>query len=158
VVYLQVLESTQPLRRVATPNSVDPFHTTALGRAIASRLPEAERDSLLRRAKLEPLTPHSVVDLGKLQAIIAKAARDGYAIEVNETDVGVTCIGAPILSDDAVVGAISISAPTVRSTGDARGKLIDDVCHAAAAVSAAVSSRNHHESPRKRRSKKMQTR
>ena len=138
IVYLQVLESTQPLRRVATPNSVDPFHTTALGRAIVSRLPAPERDALVRRAKLETRTPHSNVDPGSLVGILAQAASDGYALEVDETDLGVTCIGAPVLEDGVAVGAISISVPTVRATGEALSQLIDQVRLAAREVSEAM--------------------
>ena len=131
IVYLRVLESTRPLRRVATPNSVDPFHTTALGRAIVSHLPAAERDGLIRRAKLEPRTPHSNIDPKSLAEILQQAAKDRYALEVDETDVGVTCIGAPIVENGIALGAISISVPTVRATGESLTCLIRQVCQAA---------------------------
>lgn len=138
IVYLQVLESPQPLRRVATPNSVDTFYTTALGRAIVSCLPDAQREELLRRVKLEPLTPHSNINRTALTGILDQAREDGYALEVDETDVGVTCIGAPVLDGGVPVAAISISVPTARATGDALPRLIDQVRAAARQVTRRV--------------------
>lgn len=140
IVYLQVLESTQPLRRVATPNSVDPFHSTALGRAIVSHLPEAERDSLVRRANLEKRTRHTNVDPASLAGVLTQAARDGYALEVDETDIGVTCIGAPVIENGVAIGAISISVPTVRATGEALNNLIEKVRRTAREVSSKLKS------------------
>jgi DNA-binding IclR family transcriptional regulator len=135
IVYLQVLESQQPLRRVATPNSVDPFHTTALGRAIVSHLPEGQRQSLLSAAKLDRRTVHTNVDRAKLVRILDQAAHDGCAIEVDQTDLGVTCIGAPILEDGTALAAISLSVPTARADRDALAALVKAVRGAARAVS-----------------------
>lgn len=135
IVYLQVLESTQPLRRVATPSSVDPFHTTALGRAIVSHLPAVEQEALVRRAKLEKRTPHTNVDPASLTGILVQAKHDGYSLEVDETDVGVTCIGAPVLQNGVALGAISISVPTARASGEALSAIIEKVCGAAQDIS-----------------------
>lgn len=135
VIYLTVLESPQPLRRVATPNSIDPFHCTALGRAIAAHLPEPQRDSLLHMARLDPSTGFTNTDRRKLEAILKKAAVDGYAIETDETDIGVTCIGAPILLNNVPCAAVSVSVPTVRASGNLLPKLIADVQETARAIS-----------------------
>jgi DNA-binding IclR family transcriptional regulator len=135
IVYLQVLESTQPLRRVATKNSVDPFYSTALGRAIASHLPETQRTSLVNVARLKQRTTHTNIDRKSLVGILDQAASDGYAMEVDETDVGVTCIGAPILEQGIAIAAISLSVPTARATGDALVGLIAGVRRAATVVS-----------------------
>jgi IclR family acetate operon transcriptional repressor/IclR family KDG regulon transcriptional repressor len=135
VVYLQVLESPLPLRRVATPNSVDPFYCTALGRAIVSHLSPAARENLIRRTSLSQLTPHTNVDRNALGEILARAARDGFALEVDETDVGVTCVAAPVLEGDVAIAAISISAPTARVTRDRLPALIRQTRKAAAQVS-----------------------
>ena len=153
IVYLQVLESTRPLRRVATPNSVDPFHSTALGRAIVSNLPVADGEALVRRANLEKHTQHTNVDPTSFSGILAQATRDGYALEVDETDIGVTCIGAPVVENNLAIGAISISVPTVRATGDALTTLIEKVRRTAQEVSnrlktpAKKSARKHDRKP-----------
>jgi DNA-binding IclR family transcriptional regulator len=135
VLYLEVLESTLPLRRVATRTS-DPFHTTALGRAIASRLPDDRRDRLLAQARLGRRTAATITDRRRLAAAIDAAARLGYAIEENETDVGVACIGVPVCAGDEVVGAISVSLPTARLDAAGRRRLVALVQKTARTISA----------------------
>lgn len=115
VLYLEVLECVLPLRRIATRAS-DPFHTTALGRAMAAFLPRDKQAKLLAKARLERRTPATITDRKRLLDVLAQVATQGYAIEIDETDIGVTCIAAPVFNKDAVIGAISISAPSARVT------------------------------------------
>jgi DNA-binding IclR family transcriptional regulator len=135
VIYLDVLECTLPLRRVATRTS-DPFHTTALGRAIAARLPADRRSRLLARARLERRTAATIADRRRLVAEIERAAKQGYAIEENETDVGVACIGAAICAGDEAVGAISVSLPLARLDAASRRRLVELVRKTARTISA----------------------
>ena len=118
VMYLTVIESDHALRRVAGDMTEgDPVLTTALGRAIASQLPTEAIDRLLRSAPVPKRTPRTVTEPRKLRTILARAKRDGYVIERDQTDVGVTCFGAPIFRGGTVVAAISISAPSARANG-----------------------------------------
>jgi DNA-binding IclR family transcriptional regulator len=136
--YVEVLECMLPLRRVATRTS-DPFHTTALGRAIAAFLPAEKLQKLLAKARMERRTPFTVTDRGQMLEIISTVTRDGYSIETDETDVGVTCIGVPVFcGDDVVAGAISVSVPTARATGEDRDRLLKLVQNAARASSTAL--------------------
>jgi DNA-binding IclR family transcriptional regulator len=141
VIYLEVLESTQALRRVASRAS-DPFHSTALGRAIAAFLPESRIQRLLDRKRLERRTAATLTDAKRLQATLAKVRRTGYAMEIDETDVGVTCIGAPVFAGEEVIGAISVSVPTARAVGPYRSRLVKLVREAARTASKNV-SRQH---------------
>lgn len=118
IMYLTVIESNHALRRV--PGAVsegDPVFTTALGRAIASQLPRESVERLMQSTPIPKRTPHTVTDPQKLRAILMAAKRDGYVIERDQTDLGVTCLGAPIFRGGTVVAAISISAPSARAEG-----------------------------------------
>lgn len=148
VIYLDVLECTLPLRRVAARTS-DPFHTTALGRAIAARLPADRRSRLLARARLERRTAATIADRRRLTAEIERAAKQGYAIEENETDVGMACIGAAVCAGDEPVGAISVSLPLARLDPASRRRLIDLVRKTAGAISARLKPSPSRKSPRK---------
>ena len=147
ILYLDVLECTLPLRRVATRTS-DPFHTTALGRAIVSRLPAERRSRLLARAKLVRRTAATITDRRRLVAEIDTAATQGYAIEENETDVGVMCIGAAVCAGDDVVGAISVSLPTARLDAAGRRRLVDLVRKTARTISSRLTSASPKPQPR----------
>jgi len=119
--YLTVIESSHALRRVTGELSTgDPVLTTALGRAIASQLAPTARERLMRGPTIPKCTPHTVTDPSKLRAILAEAHRDGYAVERDQTDLGVTCFGAPIFRGGSVVAAVSISAPSARAGGSER--------------------------------------
>ncbi len=137
VLYVHVLECTLPLRRVSTRTS-DPFHTTALGRVIASRLPADRLARLLARARLERRTFATLTDRRRLAAAVAKAAATGYAVEENETDLGVACIAAPVLAGAEAVAAISVSLPTARLDATCRRRIIAQVRRTATKISTAL--------------------
>jgi DNA-binding IclR family transcriptional regulator len=137
VLYVEILESPLPLRRVADRTS-DPFHTTALGRAIAAFLPADRRRRLLAKARLERRTPATIVSRDRLAAELVRVARLGHAIEADETDIGVTCIGAPVFAGAEVVGAVSVSVPTARAAASRHRQLVLEVGKAAAAITAAL--------------------
>ena len=86
---------------------------------------------------LERHTPHTVVDPAELEQILAQVRKRGYATEQDQTDIGVTCVGAPILSHGMPVAAISVSLPTPHFEKRS-ARLIEAVCKAAAAISRAV--------------------
>ena len=135
VIYLHVMESRHPLRRIAEPDSADPFHCTALGRAIVANLDANQRDYLLNEPHgFAKRTPYTAVEEASLRAILEKVRRDGYALERDQTDVGVTCIAAPIWEEGSVIAAISISAPTARVGGAREKELVNAVCDAASAI------------------------
>jgi IclR family acetate operon transcriptional repressor/IclR family KDG regulon transcriptional repressor len=84
----------------------------------------------------------------QLAQVFDEVRRSGYAIERDQTDVGVTCIGAPVYGpDEQVVAAISLSVPTVRATtSDGREpELIEMVCHAAERLSESIGSKQTRE-------------
>ncbi len=114
VFYLHVIETSKTLRRAVSAQMSDPCFSTALGRAIVASLPEERQKFLLRHATIEKRTPKTVIDEDEILRILKKVAKDGIAFEEDQTDLGVSCIGAPIFDNEGVVAAISLSAPAVR--------------------------------------------
>jgi len=114
IYYLHVIESTQTLRRMVSSQMSDPCFSTALGRAIIANLPELRQRHLLRNAIIEKRTSKTVIETVQLRSLLDDVARDGYAYEEDQTDLGVACIAAPIFDVDGVVAALSLSAPTAR--------------------------------------------
>lgn len=137
VFYLHVLESPRFTHRMAVVQESDPFFSTSLGRAIAAHESPAVQEFLLRQVPLERHTPETVVDPAALEQILAQVRKDGYAAEKDQTDVGVSCVGAPILSHGMPIAAISISMDTAKFDKK-RARLIEAVRKAAAAVGRAV--------------------
>ncbi|MEX0794982.1 MAG: IclR family transcriptional regulator [Pirellulaceae bacterium] len=138
--YLHVLESRHPFRRLVEVNSKDPFYCTALGRAITCQLTEKDWEALISRTKLVALTPQTTVDPKELLTIHQNAQRNGYVVEQDQTDIGITCIGAPVYDGAEVVAAISISLPTARFEAESQRDLIDTVVRTAQKISGKLST------------------
>jgi len=140
VVYLVVLESQHALRRVASPGETDPFYCTALGRAIVAYLPQSQQEQMLRSTEIVPRNKQTVTDRERLRKILQKVRHDGWAVEVDQSDLGVTCVGAPVFSDGQILAAISLSVPTIRSDKDRRQELVETVCQAASELTCKLNS------------------
>lgn len=132
VVYIEKLESSNSIRLVSTVGQEMPILTTALGRAILSALPEPERAVRIGALPLSKRTPQTMDKKQLLPELVASAER-GYAIDHEENELGVTCVGAPLFdSTGAPAAAISISGPTFRLA--ARLDLIGRACSETAAA------------------------
>jgi len=114
--YAACLETTRPLRLMVRPGTKDPFYCTALGRAIAAFLPDREREELVAAARFDSRTPKTVRTRPALRKILRETRRRGWAIDDEECDLGVICVGAPLLDQGSPIGAVSITIPRIRYT------------------------------------------
>jgi IclR family transcriptional regulator, KDG regulon repressor len=115
VVYLAHVSSTQLLGvRVKIGKRASP-HSTALGKAMLSKMPEPRRMRILENLHLEPLTPFTITSLPKLIAELDECARQGYALDNEENELGGRCVAAAVLDwTGQVAGAVSMSVPIPR--------------------------------------------
>lgn len=94
-------------------------HATATGKAILAWLPPTELDRIVADKGLTAFTPNTIVDIEKLKEELRLTRRNGFAIDREEFQPGVICIGAAIRDHaGAVVGSISVSSPLFRATSD----------------------------------------
>ena len=71
--------------------------------------------SVYENVSLTAHTAHTITSADALRAELAKIRSDGYAVDREELEMGLTCIGAPILDRSGVaLAAISLSGPTSR--------------------------------------------
>lgn len=92
-----------------------PVYCSAAGRAILSRLDEAEAMALLGAVKRTPMTKRTVTDLPGLHAALAKARELGYALNDQEAFVGDISIATALTNRTGEpVGAINIAVPSPR--------------------------------------------
>lgn len=76
--------------------------------------PEAERQKILRSAQLR-LTPHTVTDPEEIAGQLAAAVREGVSYDIEEQDLGVCAVSAPIFGADGDVKAVvTVVAPSER--------------------------------------------
>ena len=112
-----------------------PMYCTAVGKSILSRLPESEVAAIWRRTVITRFTPNTIVDYADLIADLVTARLNGWAADREEHELGVTCIGAPLLDlRGAPFGAISVSMPTARLNPQRETLLSGAVCSCAEAI------------------------
>jgi DNA-binding IclR family transcriptional regulator len=89
-----------------------PVHCSAAGKAVMAFLAEAEVERILSQQGLAPLTPHTIVSPDKLMAELIQVRQQGYAVDDEETLLGVRCIAAPVFDySNRPLAAIGISGP-----------------------------------------------
>jgi DNA-binding IclR family transcriptional regulator len=136
VVYIDRLESAHTLRLMTETGRRVPAHATSSGKVLLAALAEPDLDELLDGVALPALTSHTLADPGRLRAELERVRRLGYASAVNERELGVASIAAPIRDRVGnVVAAISIGAPEARLGAAQRRRLAGVICEAGEAVS-----------------------
>jgi DNA-binding IclR family transcriptional regulator len=92
-----------------------PLHVTAVGKLfLADGGAEACLD-YAERTGLKPYTLHSITDATQLWRSVKNTLKQGYALDDQEAELGVGCIGVPIRdSSGTVIAGISVSAPIER--------------------------------------------
>ena len=112
-----------------------PLHATAAGKIFLAHMAEDQRRRLLRRP-LQRFTKNTIVDPAVLRDHIQTIQDKGYAYTVEELEVGLNAVGAPIrCAEGAVVGAVSVSGPAFRLPNDYIPKVAGLVKEAAAEIS-----------------------
>src|SRR6266403_619321 len=117
VVYLDKVE---PNRRVCMSSKIgssNPAYCTSLGKAMLAFQPEETIEKIVSSIRFTRYTPKTLCSREKLVEHLGTVRKRGYAIDDEEIELGVRCIGAPILNEDGwAIAAVSVSGPTSRIT------------------------------------------
>lgn len=117
-------ESHAPVRAFFRLGRRLPVHASAAGNAILAAGTDTLRQRLLGAGPLERFTPKTVTDDAELALRIAETRSRGWATDDEEHTPGLRCVSAAILNEwSDPIGAVSISAPTVRIPTDRLGPL-----------------------------------
>jgi DNA-binding IclR family transcriptional regulator len=112
-----------------------PLHATAAGKVFLGHMSDEQRRRLLK-PPLERFTEHTVVDPAALLDHVEGIREDGYGYTIEELEVGLNAVGAPVRSSDgAVVAAVSVSGPAFRLPADSVEETAEFVKDAAARIS-----------------------
>jgi len=115
VVYLVAEESNRHIRVVSRLGMRFYPHTTALGKAILAFSEDGVVDKIYPEETLPQKTPNSITSKSALKEELLKVREQGYALDMEEEEEGVICIGVPVFDYNLkVVGGISISGPATR--------------------------------------------
>ena len=90
-------------------------HCTAVGKAIMADLPESQVRELLNRTGMPKHTNNTLTSPDDFTAQLALAAKNGYAMDEGEQEIGVRCVAVRVPDVPSRL-ALSVSGPAERMT------------------------------------------
>lgn len=116
-VNVSMVESDHSLRVVPQIGVKLPLHCTAAGKVLAININEENLRNHFQLNGLKKYTDQTIDNPDTICKLIRNTVKTGYAIDNEELDEGVKSIGAPIRDyTRQIIGALSISVPTMRLT------------------------------------------
>ena len=113
-----------------------PLHATANGKVLLSGLADDRLHELL--GAMPAYTELTITRRGRLREELDRVRSQGYAVAVDELEVGLTAVAAPVHNAHGdVIASMSVSGPTFRLTGER----LPAVCELLVAAAAEVSHR-----------------
>jgi IclR family acetate operon transcriptional repressor len=112
IVYLEKIDSPHPVRMHSTVGGTNPAVSTAIGRSILANSSDAVvLDVLDGSERLFGTSPNKK----KTAALLARVRELGYSTDLQDNEMGICCIGAPIFDHTGrVVAGLSVSTPASR--------------------------------------------
>ena len=115
VIYVERVSPRRMMRVEQVIGSRAPLHVTAVGKLMLAELGDPFVRAYAGRTGLPSYTPNTVTSTEQLLAVVHRAQAGGYALDNEEAEEGVGCIGTLIRDNTgAVVAGLSISAPIER--------------------------------------------
>ena len=136
IVYIDKVEANNTIRMASTIGKRSPMYCTSVGKAILAHLPKEKVKEIWERSNIKKLTKFTIIDFKEMEKELEVVRKMGYAVDNEENEMGVRCIGAPIFNRTGnVEAAISISGPTMRIKEKNIGTIAEKVIRYAGLIS-----------------------
>lgn len=120
VLYLDRVETSEPLRFYLHAGSRVPVHASASGKMILSQMSPAQRRKLLAHAPLRQHTAKTVTDLGRLERQLERVRAMGYAVDDEEFLPGLVCAAVLVPTESGRSNlCVAVQAPAMRMSAQA---------------------------------------
>ena len=118
-VYIHKIEGANSIPMVSKIGMKIDLYSTSAGKAILAYLPEDELEEYLRNVKLVKKTENTITDPEVLKEKLKIIRERGYAIDDEENEPGIRCVGAAVLNHEGYpIAAVSISGAARKMTMD----------------------------------------
>jgi IclR family transcriptional regulator, KDG regulon repressor len=116
-IYIERVEARRALRVPSAIGRGYPAHATNLGKVLLADLSRERVEAIIAERGLAAYTSHTITDPAELEVDLELIRRRGYAVDNEEYDEGLRCIGAPVRDHSGhVVAALGIGGPVTRIT------------------------------------------
>jgi IclR family transcriptional regulator, KDG regulon repressor len=141
VLYVDKRNAAKPVEMFAQAGKVGPAYCTGVGKAMLAYLPAEALEAALARQSFHRFTPHTLASRDALLKELEAIRQRGHAWDREEHETGIICCAVPILSRGGrVMGAISVTSTTARTTLDTLGAQAPMVKDIAAKIAAEAES------------------
>ncbi|MGB8653547.1 MAG: IclR family transcriptional regulator [Candidatus Acidiferrales bacterium] len=114
-VYIEKLDSPEPLRIHSRIGASVPLYCTAVGKVMLAYLGEEEQGKIINQLELRRFTENTVGSIQELLAQLTRVRKDGFALDLEEHEPHILCIAAPIWDHTGAVNtSLSVTGPAVR--------------------------------------------
>jgi IclR family transcriptional regulator, acetate operon repressor len=138
LVFVLKKEGRQPYRMASMVGMSVMTHCSSIGKAVLAFTPD-ERRAVLLEQPLARRTPHTITSMAALNSELERVSQQGFAIDDEENEENVRCLAAPVFNAlGAVIGGISIAAPTFNLSLDSAIALAPEVIRTATHISLAL--------------------
>jgi IclR family transcriptional regulator, KDG regulon repressor len=135
VLYVDKRNARRPVEMFAQAGKVGPAYCTGVGKAMLAYLPEDALETALAQQTFHRFTGHTLTTAAALRAELLVIRNRGYAFDDEEHEPGIICVALPILTRAGrVMGALSVTSTTARSTIAALEELVPQIEATAKAV------------------------
>lgn len=136
-IYVLKIESKYTIRMYSRVGRRMPLYCTAIGKVLLAHARPEARKAALSGVRLVALTPATITGRAALEAELVRVRARGYALDAEEHEEGIHCIGAPVFDHTGeAVAALSASWPGFRYEERLEPERAAKVVAAAARISA----------------------
>lgn len=136
VVYVERRDSPQTVRLFGRVGHRNDAHCTSTGKVLLAFLPPERLEQLLDGWVLTARTEHTITSLPRLRQELEAIRKRGWAENVNEVELGVASVAAPIRNGlGEVVASVSVAGPIQRVSHDSLKRFARPCVDAGMAIS-----------------------
>jgi len=95
-IYVDTIAGSSAIRANTWPGKRLPIHRTALGKALVAELPDHELEAIIKETGLKRSTPNTHTNLRDLKLDLQRIRKQGYAVDDEEDEIGMRCVGVPV--------------------------------------------------------------
>lgn len=117
IVVVDTVESPGDLRVYPPIGTMDSVTAKSNGKAVLAWFPEEKIDEIIRKEGLPGKTNRSITDTEVFCKELAIVRKQGYAIDYEEFQEGISAVSAPVFyADRKILGTLSVIGPSFRMT------------------------------------------
>ncbi|NLK98412.1 MAG: IclR family transcriptional regulator [Epulopiscium sp.] len=136
IIYIDKVESETTIRMHSRIGRRSPMYCTAVGKAMMAWLHEKEVEDIWNKSDIQQYTSFTITNLEDMKNELNLIKQKGFAMDEQENELEVRCIGAPIFDyTGKPCAAISISGPITRMTDGKIERFSKWLIHYAAEIS-----------------------